>query len=738
MFGLPTRHHLSKGFRRLALVMLATGWLLAAGGTVPAADDPHSETRQAVADKFKSLDADGDGVLNDAELAGMIGDKPRVERVLRLFDRNNDHRLNYEEYLTVPGLVAAQLRGPFPDPLAKLVQRELAGMDEKWAGWDKNGDKVLSRDEFQASPLPRRFVGTIFTTFKEWDRDRDGSISRDDCRQLLEIAFGIRRLTGEPTRFESGVEINVMLFGYIDENRDNRLDHDEFLKNSFERDQAEARFLLTDADHDGVITYSEWSAMADRYIDPIATFLSIDGDFDGRLSKTELLKGTPDWQQSVARHVFPGFDLDRDGFLSLDEYRLAPPANKIVRWHEPLEDRDGDGLLRLSEFHWERVPWPLALEAEYFKLLDLNQDGRLDLDEFSFNTPRRDLNRDFRKYDANGDGALGDGELAAAVGDKPRAGRLLKLFDRDGDRRIKYEEFLTVPGLVPMQKRGPLPDPIVKLVDAQATAIDEKWKEWDKNADGALSPEEFQSSDLARLVPGLNPSAWQDWDRDADGAVSRADCRRLLEIAFGVRRPTGESLRFPSGITVNAMLFGYADQNRDDRLDHDEFVRNTFQGENAEALFRETDPDRDNLVTFAEWSKVDTWLIDPIAEFLRIDADFDGQLNKEEFLKGTPDWQQQIARHIFPGFDLDGNGFLSLDEYRRIPLANFFTMWHEPRRDSDNDGKLSPIEFQWRRRPELACLEAEYFRSFDLNRDGFLDLTEFFFQTAAGGSCREN
>jgi len=57
---------------------------------------------------------------------------------------------------------------------------------------------------------------------------------------------------------------------------------------------------------------------------------------------------------------------------------------------------------------------------------------------------------------------------------------------------------------------------------------------------------------------------------------------------------------------------------------------------------------------------------------------------------------------------------MSLDEYRRNPLANFFTMWHEPRRDSDNDGKLSPVEFQWRRRPELACLEAEYFRCLDV------------------------
>src|SRR5262245_21089634 len=161
----------------MGLIVLAAGWLVVAGGTAMAdAVDPLPEARQALAEKFKSLDADGDGVLNDSELVEIIGDKPRVERLFRLFDRNSDRRLNFEEYLTVPGLVPAHLRGPFPDPFAKLVQRELSAMDEKWTDWDKNGDKVLSRDEFQGSPLRRRYAGTIFTTFKEWDRDRDGSI----------------------------------------------------------------------------------------------------------------------------------------------------------------------------------------------------------------------------------------------------------------------------------------------------------------------------------------------------------------------------------------------------------------------------------------------------------------------------------------------------------------------------------------------------------------------------------
>jgi hypothetical protein len=60
--------------------------------------------------------------------------------------------------------------------------------------------------------------------------------------------------------------------------------------------------------------------------------------------------------------------------------------------------------------------------------------------------------------------------------------------------------------------------------------------------------------------------------------------------------------------------------------------------------------------------------------------------------------------------------------------------WHEPRVDRDNDGRLSPAEFQRAGPPELACLVSEYFRCLDVNGDGRLDLTEFFFQSNAAMS----
>jgi Ca2+-binding EF-hand superfamily protein len=728
-----------------ALLYLAmAAWLAGAlaggpGQTSRADDGPTPEARKPIADRFEALDTDKDGTLGQDEFtaAGDEAARPRLTRDFQVFDLDRDGRLNFDEYLNVPGMVPPPLRGRLPDPIAELVDRWLAKIDAEWKVWDKNGDGELSPAEFAASGLARLVPGLEQAKFEDWNRDGQAGISRDDCRGLLDLGCGLRRADGQLLRLPSGLVFNWMGFKHVDTNHDDQMDHDEYMKSGFDGDQAETRFQEMDVDKDGKVSFAEWNAFPGRAMDPPAFFLQLDTNFDGRVDRDELTKGEPGWRIVNVRHTFPGFDVDGDGFLSLHEYRLTPMANPVVFWQYQPEDRDGDGFLNLAEFKWEAGLDVMVLAAEYLRLLDLNHDGRLDLDEYTFNTSRRDPPRDFRRFDKDRDQFLNKAELLSAVGDMPRTERLLKLFGSEGDDRINYERYLTLPGLVPMQMRGPLPDPIVKLVEREMGRIDELWSAWDKNGDSTLGPGEFQASGLARLVPGLTLSTWKDWDQDGDGAVSLADCRRLLEVAFGVRCLTGEPLRYESGVTINAMLFRHIDQNHDNRLDHGEFLKHSFQGEQAEARFRETDTDHDNVITFAEWSRVDHWLIDPMADFLRVDADLDGRVNQAEFLQGIPQWQLQIGKHVFPGFDLDRDGFLSLDEYRRIPLANFFVYWQYPRQDSNNDGKLSPGDFQWGRRPELACLEAEYFRCLDVNQDGSLDLSEFFFDLDPTRAPRE-
>src|SRR5262245_23958469 len=410
-----TRLLLTTAPRVAVLVIVAAGLVVGQVSTAPADDDLLAEARRPVAEKFKSLDTNQDEKLSSDEFAA-AGDeaaRPRLARDFKVFDLNRDGALTYNEFLNVPSLVPPPLRGRLPDPFVQLVNRELAKIDAAWKEWDTSGDGELSAGEFRDSGLPRLVARLDTSSLDDWNRDGRGGISRDDCRALLEAGFGVRRLTGEPLRYDSGIVVNGMLFLQFDLNRDDRLELAEIVKMGFDGDQAEARFGIADADHDGSISFGEWTKFQLRWTDPVADFLRIDADLDGRIDRAEYVKAAVHWQKELAWNVFPGFDQDRDGFLSLDEFRLTMLANLLVRWYEPRTDADGDGFLTLADFRWEPGLGLAALYAEYFRMLDLNHDSRLDQDEFSYHTIRRAPKREFRKFDVSADGLLNEAEIAA-------------------------------------------------------------------------------------------------------------------------------------------------------------------------------------------------------------------------------------------------------------------------------------------------------------------------------------
>jgi Ca2+-binding EF-hand superfamily protein len=686
--------------------------------------------------KFEARDTAQDQRLTEAEfLSRMPEDKQREsKRDFLIFDLDGDGTLTYEEFLNIPSLVPRDQRGRLPDPVAGLMEKQFAEIESAWSSWDKNGDGSLDSDEFQASQLTA-VPGMRASAWDQWQRD--GQLTLPDCRRRLEVAYGIRRKDGQSLRSESGLAVDWTIFQRIDDDADDRIDRKTYLEFEGKRigqDRAEKIFADTDIDSDGVVTFAEWAASLNRRIDPIAHFLQFDTDLNGKLDRDELIAGARWWRQPQAPYIHKAFDLDRDGLLSLEEYRLTPFANELMRWDLPLNDADKDGRISPSEFLWNPRDELPALTATYFQMLDLNGDGFLGQEELTFKTQKVDTRRVFLARDRNGDERLTEEEYLQPEPDDKRAAakRDFRVFDFNRDGVLTHEEFLAIPSRVRKEQRGPLPDPVVALLESRLSELQSQWNKWDINGDGGLDREEFTRSGIARTIPGLALTSWEDWSRGGDGRITLDDCRSILEIAYGVRRPDGQLLRMPSGLVVDWTTFQRIDSDTDDRLSEQEYMAffgavNRDGPEKAKVDYAAADFNGDKLITFAEWSALPRGWHDHVAGFLGMDKNLDGQLDRNELVSASRWWKEPLAPHVFAAFDEDKDGFLSLVEYRLTPFANELVRWDLRLPDPDNDGRLSPGEFQFSSGITLAGLMADYFRLLDLNRDGHLDLDEFAF-----------
>jgi Ca2+-binding EF-hand superfamily protein len=310
---------------------------------------------------------------------------------------------------------------------------------------------------------------------------------------------------------------------------------------------------------------------------------------------------------------------------------------------------------------------------------------------------------------------------------RPSAARDFKVFDGNQDKLLSLEERRQIPSRNSWEVRLAPTDPVMRFSTRLKVTVAAVLKAADKNSDTRLDASEFEQSAFQRTVPGLEQTQFRDWDRDRNGSVSLAETQRVVDAATGVSRLDGANYREPSGIVHFAMLYTYADENHDDKLSRAEYLERGYGGPGANGTFDAADKDHDQFVTFQEFVGFPIWNQDPISDFLKFDVDLDGQLSKSELLQGVPEYQRPLASTFLPAFDTDRNQHLSLDEYRFTPVANMIAIWHELPRDADADGRLSNSEFYQFPTLELRALSRQYFQLFDLNSDGYLDLTEAVF-----------
>ena len=713
--------------RRIGLLGALCMWVIDDAAAQPASKRP--------AQRFQEMDVDRDGRLTVDEMLAALSPAQAAygRREFKVFDADRDGRLTLAEFRCAPILVAEGERGPYPDPQAERVAQAMTAVERDWAGWDRNGDGALSSAEFTQATLTEVESALRDTRFAVWDRDGGGGVTRDECRLVLEIAWGIRRPPGELVRLPDGRCVAWMGFKLIDRDGSDSLTLEECRQHGYDGDRVEEVFRKSDANADGLVTYPEWAANPMRTIGAVGEFLRMDTDLDGFVSRTELETGAPDWQRQLAGYVIPGFDRDGDGQLSYMEYAACPLANVQQLWHDARYDTNQNGRLEFAEFERNQGIDALALAADFFARLDLNQDGALDIDEFFFHSDAIPPAQRFRRWDDDKNGTLSEAEYVAHAG-PPReiARRDFRLFDFDGNAALSMAEFSTLPTVVAPRDRGALPDePIHARVQAQIERIEAAWDSLDKSGDGRVTVGQFVSGSKDLFA---TPLQWLfaplGVDRDSDGLVSRDEARAFVAAAWGLQRRDGELIREPSGRVYNLMHFGHLDRNQDDSLSLQEFTAQPYLEGRVNEVFRQVDADGNGRVSFHEWKEMPrVGVVETVLDFRHLDADLDGKVSPAELKERVPDWKRPLAARIFPAFEHDRDGTLSLSEYQFCPVGNPIAKWHEQITDPDDSGYLVYPEFIWTGAEEFPILRWEYFSRFDLNQDGRLTNDEFIFRS---------
>ena len=334
--------------------------------------------------RFQALDKDSDGSLTEDEFTaeGSIA-RDRMSRDFKLFDANQDDRMDLSEFFTLPYWIPDDQRGGIPDPVIIASDERFKELSSHWNEWDLDVDQQLNAEEFRNATIGQRVPGLESTKLGDWDLNRDRKVSREELKSVLEIAFGVRTPEGKMLRASSGRIVDWPMFRRLVQDRNGFVNRQTYFEalGALSEAEKEKWFEWTDQNHDGKFNYDEF-AQSNHRTDPLGMFLHLDADLNARLTLNELQTLTAE-HLPIVNCLFPGFDDDKDGVLSLREFQMTPIVNRLADWRS-VQDTDGDGRLSPQEFRFHPDIALAALTAEYFRRFDQDKDGLLNPDEFPF------------------------------------------------------------------------------------------------------------------------------------------------------------------------------------------------------------------------------------------------------------------------------------------------------------------------------------------------------------------
>jgi len=342
-------------------------------------------------------------------------------------------------------------------------------------------------------------------------------------------------------------------------------------------------------------------------------------------------------------------------------------------------------------------------------------------------SPQR-LKEAFAKADANNDQVVSEEEFLKRPGDAKMLRRDFRLFDFDESGDLTSDEFSCVPGLVHPAVRGPIPDPFDDMLDVALDTLDEIFDNWSDEPEREIYNNGFVFGFLRSISPEMQTSYTASQMRIADvnrdSKLTWHEAKRYVEIQLGIRGSDGTPLREPGGRVLVFSRFGIFDADKNGGVTWEEFHKHR-SGSNAEPDFRKGDRDGNGQISVTEFAHPD-WIefYDPLLVFRKGDTDFDGLLSESELEKVTEHWRQKLVPYAIPAFDQDGDGKLSLREFRVSFMGNYIAVWESPVLDKNRDQRLTFDEYT-PQHAECRLLCRYYFNCLDANGDQELKTDEY-------------
>ncbi|MFK8110903.1 MAG: DPP IV N-terminal domain-containing protein [Rubripirellula sp.] len=342
------------------------------------------------------------------------------------------------------------------------------------------------------------------------------------------------------------------------------------------------------------------------------------------------------------------------------------------------------------------------------------------------------MNKQFRQLDVNQDARLELNEFLAREGERELLRRDFHLFDLDSSGTLTRQEFGSVWGLVAPAMRERLPDPFERLVREAVVALDQSYDHWNQRPGEMVNAHTFVANFIGSISYGgkryVTGRIIRQADGNSDGKMSRAEAENFLCQQLGLRLYTGPPLREDSGRVLRFDRFISVDIDQDMQLSWREFQPRWWSPETARRDFGFMDRDQNELVSYAEYAHHSSPnFFDPIEWFRRADTDLDAKLDEQEIGAAASPERQHLAASTMRAFDGDNDDRISLQEYRLSMLGNHNYTWDAKPLDKNRDGKLSYSEFTFHQFDLFQLQRSYYFHRLDADQNGELAPSEFEF-----------